>query len=87
MSLAAYNIGDGHLQDARNLARKLGKNPDSWADMKVVLPLLSNREHAGKLKYGYARGGEARAMTENVRIYFDILARFERPYRESLGFD
>jgi membrane-bound lytic murein transglycosylase F len=87
MALAAYNIGDGHLQDARNLARKLGKNPDSWADMKAVLPLLSNREHAGKLKYGYARGGEARAMTENIRIYFDILAKFEKPYRESLGFD
>ncbi len=87
LALAAYNIGDGHLQDARSLARKLGKNPDSWADMKAVLPMLSNREHAGKLKYGYARGGEARAMTENVRIYFDILAKFEKPYREFLAID
>jgi len=87
LALAAYNIGDGHLQDARSLARKLGKNPDSWADMKAVLPLLSKREHAGKLKYGYARGGEARAMTENVRIYFDILARYEKPYRDLVSFD
>jgi membrane-bound lytic murein transglycosylase F len=39
------------------------------------------------LKYGYARGGEARAMAENVRIYFDILAKYEKPYREILGFD
>ena len=87
MALAAYNIGSGHLHDARRLARSLGKNPDRWADMKSVLPLLAKREYAGQLKYGYARGGEARAMTENVRIYFDILARFEKPYREFLDFD
>lgn len=87
MALAAYNIGSGHLHDARRLAKALGKNPDSWSDLKAVLPLLSRREYAGKLKYGYARGGEARAMTENVRIYFDILARYEKPYREFLALD
>ena len=87
MALAAYNIGSGHLHDARRLARSLGKSPDRWADMKSVLPLLAKREYAGQLKYGYARGGEARAMTENVRIYFDILARFEKPYREFLDFN
>jgi membrane-bound lytic murein transglycosylase F len=87
MALAAYNIGSGHLHDARRLTRSLGKNPDSWADLKSVLPLLARREYAGKLKYGFARGGEARAMTENVRIYFDILARYEKPYREFLALD
>jgi membrane-bound lytic murein transglycosylase F len=87
MALAAYNIGSGHLHDARRLTRSLGKNPDSWADLKSVLPLLARREYAGKLKYGFARGGEARAMTENVRIYFDILARYEKPYREFLSLD
>ena len=87
MALAAYNIGSGHLHDARRLAKALGKNPDSWADLKAVLPLLSRREHSGKLKYGFARGGEARAMTENVRIYFDILARYEKPYNGFLSFD
>lgn len=87
MALAAYNIGSGHLHDARRLAKMLGKNPDSWNDLKAVLPLLSRREYAGKLKYGYARGGEAQAMTENVRIYFDILAKYEKPYREFLAMD
>jgi membrane-bound lytic murein transglycosylase F len=87
MALAAYNLGSGHLHDARRLASSLGRNPDSWADMKAVLPLLAKREHAGKSKYGYARGGEARAMAENVRIYFDILAKYEKPYREFLDFD
>lgn len=85
LALAAYNIGQGHLNDARGLARKLGKNPDQWRDMKAVLPLLSRSEYAGSLRYGFARGGEARAFAENVRIYFDILLKYEKPYREFLG--
>jgi membrane-bound lytic murein transglycosylase F len=53
--------------------------------MKAVLPLLSRSEYAGSLRYGFARGGEARAFAENVRIYFDILLKYEKPYREFLG--
>ena len=87
LALAAYNIGMGHLNDALSLASKLGKNPDQWRDMKSVLPLLSRGEHARGLKYGFARGGEARAFAENVRIYYDILRKYERPNRGILGFD
>lgn len=87
MALAAYNIGLGHLEDARRLARKLGRNPDDWRDMKATLPLLARSQYNTSLKYGFARGGEARAFTENVRIYYDILSRYEKPYRDiwSLG--
>jgi membrane-bound lytic murein transglycosylase F len=85
LALAAYNLGSGHLHDARRLARSLGKNPDSWADLKKVLPLLSKRAYAGKLRYGFARGGEARAMAENVRIYYDILAKYEKPLSETIA--
>ena len=81
MALAAYNIGMGHLQDARALAQKLGRNPNTWKDMKEVLPQLSHAKVASGLKNGYARGGEARAFVENVRIYYDILAKYEKPYR------
>ena len=81
LALAAYNVGLGHLLDARNLARKLGKNPDEWRDMKAVLPLLTRGEYNRSLKYGFARGGEARAFAENVRIYYDILLKYEKPHR------
>lgn len=85
LALAAYNIGMGHLHDARALARKLGRNPDEWRDMKAVLPLLSRGEYNRSLRYGFARGGEARAFAENVRIYYDILLKYEKPYRGFLG--
>ena len=81
MALAAYNLGMGHLQDARALAEKMGRNPNAWNDLKEVLPLLSRGKYASGLKNGYARGGEALAFVENVRIYYDILAKYEKPYQ------
>lgn len=81
LALAAYNVGFAHLEDARSLAGRLKKNPDSWADVKTVLPLLRNPKYFPKLKYGYARGGETVIFVESLRSYFDILVRFEPPYR------
>ena len=80
LALAAYNIGFGHLEDARVLTQRRGGNPDLWVDVKKVLPLLSRYEYYSTLKHGYCRGGEALVLTENIRNYFDILARFEEPH-------
>ncbi|XNM76376.1 hypothetical protein ACLK19_17085 [Escherichia coli] len=44
-------------------------NPDSWADVKQRLPLLSQKPYYSKLTYGYARGHEAYAYVENIRKY------------------
>jgi membrane-bound lytic murein transglycosylase F len=81
IALAAYNIGYGHLEDARILAKKKKLNPDSWTDLKTTLPLLAKSEYIGEVKHGYARGGETVIFVENVRTYYDILARFEKPYQ------
>lgn len=81
LALAAYNVGYGHLEDARILAQRQKLNPDSWADLKKVLPLLSKSEYHSTLKHGYARGGEPVIFTENVRTYYDILVKFEKPYK------
>jgi membrane-bound lytic murein transglycosylase F len=77
IALAAYNLGMGHLEDARRLAQKLGKNPNSWNDLKDVLPMLAKARYATELRLGIARGGEARLLAENVRIYYNILKRLE----------
>jgi membrane-bound lytic murein transglycosylase F len=81
LALAAYNVGYGHLEDARVLGQRLGMNPDSWADMKKALPLLAKSEYHTTVKHGFARGGEAVILTENIRTYYDILLKFEKPHK------
>lgn len=71
--LAAYNIGMGHLYDARNLAESLGKDPNNWDDMQQVLPLLAKKKYYSRLRYGYARGYEPVEYVKRVRHYRDIL--------------
>jgi membrane-bound lytic murein transglycosylase F len=73
LGLAAYNVGLGHLQDARILTRKNGGNPDAWVDVKKNLPLLSKEKWFQQTRYGYARGREPVRYVENVRSYYDIL--------------
>ncbi len=72
-ALAAYNVGFGHLTDARRLATELGKNPDSWHDLKSVLPLLNQPKYYPKLTFGYARGMEPVRYVERIINYRDIL--------------
>lgn len=77
LALAAYNVGMGHVRNARRLASQLRSDPDSWYDMKSVLPQLSRPSVAEKLRTKPARGGEAVILVENVRIFADILMRHE----------
>ena len=79
LALAAYNLGMGHLNGARYIASLVKRDPNSWYEMKQVLPLLAKPEYYSRLKSGAARGGEAVIMTENIRTYYDILQRFEKP--------
>lgn len=73
MALAAYNVGMGHLEDARKLTQANGSSPDLWSDVKAYLPLLSKRRWYEKTKHGYARGGEPVHYVQNIRRYYDIL--------------
>lgn len=72
-ALAAYNIGYGHLQDARNLTQQQKLNPDKWLDVRKTLPLLEEEQWFSQTKYGYARGNEPIIYVENVRNYYDLL--------------
>jgi membrane-bound lytic murein transglycosylase F len=80
LAVAAYNLGMGHLRGARQFAVGMKRDPNSWYDMKKVLPLMSQPEYYERLKSGRARGGEAVILVENVRIFYDILARLESPH-------
>jgi membrane-bound lytic murein transglycosylase F len=73
-TLAAYNVGIGHIEDARNLAQKNGSNPNVW-DNSVDKYLLSKSDplyyNDPVVKYGYCRG------TETYRYVKDIMERYE----------
>ncbi|MDP3539008.1 MAG: membrane-bound lytic murein transglycosylase MltF [Azonexus sp.] len=82
LALAAYNIGPGHFNAARNIAKQLKADPNAWYEMKRVLPLLAKPQYYQRLKSGRARGGEAVILVENIRSYYDILARHEPPLQQ-----
>ncbi len=72
-ALAAYNVGMGHMYDARTLATRQGLDKNSWDDLARVLPLLSDPAHYRGLRYGYARGQEPVRYVQKVREYHALL--------------
>jgi membrane-bound lytic murein transglycosylase F len=72
-AMASYNIGLGHLEDARVLTQKQGANPDMWVDVKKRLLQLRQKKYYKTTRYGYARGHEAVAYVDNIRRYYDTL--------------
>ncbi|PKL95198.1 MAG: membrane-bound lytic murein transglycosylase MltF [Gammaproteobacteria bacterium HGW-Gammaproteobacteria-8] len=73
LALAAYNIGLGHLEDARMLTERQGGNPDRWVDVRERLPLLTQARYFSQTRFGYARGYEAATYVENIRTFYEIL--------------
>ncbi|WP_148864831.1 membrane-bound lytic murein transglycosylase MltF [Marinobacter fonticola] len=78
-ALASYNVGFGHLEDARRLTEDAGKDPHRWIDVKEFLPLLAQKEWYTKTRYGYARGHEPVVYVQNIRRYYDVLAWMKQP--------
>lgn len=72
-ALAAYNVGMGHITDAQVLAQKMGLNENVWSDLKIALPLLSQKKYYKTLKHGYARGSEPVRYVDSIYDYRDIL--------------
>lgn len=72
--LASYNVGLGHVLDARALARKYGKDPDRWSD-NVDYYILNKSDPEYFLdpvvRHGYARGDEP------FRYVGEILNRYD----------
>jgi membrane-bound lytic murein transglycosylase F len=73
MALAAYNVGLGHLEDARIITAMNGRDPDLWADVREHLPLLARKQWYTKVSRGYARGRQPVEYVRNIRSYYDIL--------------
>ena len=83
LALAAYNLGMGHMNGARAIAKGLKRDPSSWYEMKQVLPFLAREQYYNRLKSGRGRGGEAVIMVENIRTYFDVLCQLEPAHSDN----
>lgn len=72
-TLAAYNAGEGRVEDCRNLASALGKNPGKWEEVASIIPYLKeekyyNSEH---VKRGRFSGGETIRYVRNVLLRYE----------------
>lgn len=86
MAVAAYNVGFGHLEDARILTQRQGGNPDDWDDVRERLPLLRNPEYYRDTRHGYARGGaQAVIYVRHIRRYYDTLVWATHTERHGAG--
>lgn len=72
-ALAAYNVGWGHLEDARIITEQNKGDPNKWADVKDSLPLLRKRRWYKNTKHGYARGNEPVTYVQNIRHYYNLM--------------
>jgi membrane-bound lytic murein transglycosylase F len=73
LTIAAYNVGFGHLEDARVITQALGKNPDSWTDVRERLPLLAQERWYERTRRGYARGWEPVQFVDRIQRYLTLL--------------
>ncbi len=75
IAIAAYNVGKGHIMDARKIASAMGLDPNKWASLEKALPLLRQRKYYKNSRFGYCRGAEPVFQVQRVLTYYDILKR------------
>ena len=73
LAMAAYNIGIGHLEDARIVTQMRKKNPDRWVDVRANLPRLADPRWHSRVKRGYANGSETVEFVERISQFAAIL--------------
>ncbi|AMX03595.1 hypothetical protein A3224_14305 [Microbulbifer thermotolerans] len=87
-TLAAYNAGHGHVRDARELAARLGKDPNRWfGSVEEAMLMLSKPEYYRQARFGYVRGREPVNYVREIReryLGYLAVARQERSVREQL---
>ena len=71
-ALASYNVGDGHVLDARRLAREMGWDSNRWfGNVEKAMRLLSQPYYYERARYGFCRGGQPVHYVENIQNFYD----------------
>jgi membrane-bound lytic murein transglycosylase F len=76
--LASYNVGPGHVDDARRLTDEYGGNSQVWNDVAYWLLQKSKREvyTLPVVRHGYARGLEPVTYVSRILDRFDHYRQF-----------
>ena len=71
--LAAYNAGQGHVNDAIRLTKKYGGNPEKWQDVSKYLKLLSEQKYYSDpaAKHGFCRGSQVVRYVKDVLLTYN----------------
>ncbi|PKD43542.1 transglycosylase SLT domain-containing protein [Rhodohalobacter barkolensis] len=89
MALATYNVGQGHMADARRLVIDQNKNPNEWENVSGALLMLMQRRYYQEARYGFARGIEpvqyVKEIMNRYRTYEAIIALAENQQRGSIS--
>lgn len=75
-AIASYNIGIGHIRDARDILLQRGMNPNLWVNLRKTLPLLEKRSFFKYTKHGYARGNETIEYIKKIRKHYKIIKNY-----------
>jgi membrane-bound lytic murein transglycosylase F len=86
-ALATYNVGIGHMADARRLTIDRNKNPNEWEYVSESLLRLMQRRYYQNARHGFARGIEPVKYVEEImnryRTYQTVIALAE--HQQSAG--
>lgn len=78
--LAAYNVGLGHVLDARRLARAKGWDANRWfQNVERALRLLEKPAYHRKARFGYCRGSEPVKYVSEIQSRYDAYVKLTTP--------
>jgi membrane-bound lytic murein transglycosylase F len=78
-ALASYNVGLGHVLDARRLANKFGYDETKWeGQVENMILRKSDPKYFNdpQVKHGYCRGSEPVHYVNNIMNKYDLYAKF-----------
>lgn len=77
--IASYNVGPGHVADARRLTKKYGGDPNKWhGEVDEYLLKLASKKYYTEdvVKYGYCRGSEPYKYVKEIFERFEHYKKF-----------
>ena len=75
MAIAAYNLGFSYLTEARQITKKMNKDPENWDDVREILLFLTKNSTDHLMK---VRIKEAVNYVQKVQLYYQTLSVIKR---------